>query len=259
VQVLNEPNKTAQSKSYLWVQRGGPPEMPVVLFDYDPGRSQAVPQRLLEGFKGYLQTDGYDGYNAAVISSTLTHVGCWADAGRKFSEAVKAQGKNKKKGKAHRGLALIQQLYKIEKQARPLSATERVAYRRHHAQPILNELRDGLDQSLPQVPPKTTLGKALNYLHNEWSKLIVYIDDGRLAIDNNGAENAIRPFVIGRKNWLFSHSVNGVKASANLYSLIETAKANGLEPYAYLREVFTKLPQALSVEDIEALLPWNIK
>jgi len=257
VQVLNEPNKTAQSKSYLWVQRGGSLETPVILFDYDPGRSQAVPQRLLEGFQGYLQTDGYDGYNAAVINGKLTHVGCWAHARRKFSEAVKAQGKNKKKGKAHRGLALIQTLYKIEKKAHLLTAIERAAYRQQHAQPIINKLRDWLEQSLPQVPPKTTLGKALNYLHNEWEKLIVYLEDGRLKIDNNGAENAIRPFVIGRKNWLFSHSVNGVKASANLYSLIESAKANGLEPYAYLRNVFTELPKAISVEEIETLLPWH--
>ena len=259
VQVLNEPGKTAQSKSYLWVQRGGPPDKPVILFDYDPSRSQAVPKRLLEGFKGYLQTDGYDGYNAAVISGKLTHVGCWAHARRKFSEAVKAQGKSKKKGKAHRGLVLIQKLYKIEKQARPLTATDRTAYRKQHAQPVLDTLRDWLETILPQVPPKTTLGKALNYLHNEWDKLAVYTDDGRLRIDNNGAENAIRPFVIGRKNWLFSRSVNGVKASANLYSLIETAKANGMEPYAYLRHVFTELPKATSVEDIETLLPWNIK
>jgi len=257
VQVLNEPNKTAQSKSYLWVQRGGPPETTVILFDYDPSRSQAVPQRLLEGFQGYLQTDGYDGYNAAVIKGKLTHVGCWAHARRKFSEAVKAQGKNKKKGKAHRGLILIQKLYKIEKQARLLTVIERAAYRKQHAQPVINKLHDWLEQSLVQVPPKTTLGKALNYLHNEWAKLIVYLEDGRLKIDNNGAENAIRPFVIGRKNWLFSHSVNGVKASANLYSLIETAKANGLEPYAYLRNVFTELPKAVSVEEIETLLPWH--
>lgn len=257
VQVLNEPNKTAQSKSYLWVQRGGSPERPVILFDYDPSRSQAVPKRLLEDFKGYLQTDGYDGYNAVVINNKLTHVGCWAHARRKFSEAVKAQGKNKKKGKAHRGLALIQTLYKIEKKARPLTATERTLYRKQHAQPVLDKLREWLDQSLPQVPPKTSVGKALNYLNNEWDKLIVYLEDGRLMIDNNGAENAIRPFVIGRKNWLFSQSVNGVKASANLYSLIETVKANGLEPYAYLRNVFTELPKATSIENIETLLPWK--
>ncbi len=130
-------------------------------------------------------------------------------------------------------------------------------YRKQHAPPVLDKLREWLDPSLPQVPPKTTAGKALNYLNNEWDKLIIYLEDGRLMIDNNGAENAIRPFVIGRKNWLFSQSVNGVKASANLYSLIETAKANGLEPYAYLRNVFTELPKATSVEVIKALLPWK--
>jgi len=126
------------------------------------------------------------------------------------------------------------------------------------AGPILDEIRVWLDAALPQVPPKSATGKALNYLYNEWDKLVRYLDDGRLEIDNNRAENAIRPFVIGRKNWLFSDSVKGIKASANLYSLIETAKANGLEPYAYLRHVFTELPKATSVEDIEALLPANI-
>ena len=125
--------------------------------------------------------------------------------------------------------------------------------------PVLDKLRDWLDKSLPNVPPGTLVGKALNYLHNEWPKLILYLDDGRLEIDNNLAENAIRPFVIGRKNWIFSDSVHGVKASANLYSLVETAKANGLEPYQYLRQVFTALPQAESVEDIESLLPWSLK
>ena len=122
---------------------------------------------------------------------------------------------------------------------------------------IYEELRAWLDEALPQVPPQSAAGKALGYLNNEWPKLIGYLADGRLEIDNNHAENAIRPFVIGRKNWLFSDSVRGVKASANLYSLIETAKANGLEPYAYLRRVFTELPKADTVDAIEALLPGN--
>jgi len=118
-----------------------------------------------------------------------------------------------------------------------------------------NELRTWLDAALPQVPPTSAIGKALNYLPNEWDKLIRYLDDGRLAIDNNGAENAIRLFVVGRKNWLFSTSVKGVNASANLYTLIETAKVNGLESYAYLRHLFTELPKVETVEAIEALLP----
>jgi transposase len=255
VQVLKEPNKRAQSKSYLWVQRGGPPAHPVILYDYDPGRGAGVPQRLLAGFSGYLQTDGYDGYNAAVAMNGLTHVGCLAHARRKFSEAIKAQGKKKKKGRAQQGLIRIQQLYRVEQQARSMTPPDRYATRRQHAQPIFDELRIWLDQALPQIPPKSATGKALNYLNHEWEKLIRYLEDGRLEIDNNLAENAIRPFVVGRKNWLFSDSVKGVKASANLYSLIETAKANGREPYAYLRHVFTELPKAQTVAAIEALLP----
>ena len=261
VQVLKEPGKTAQSKSYLWLQRGGPPDESVILFDYDPSRSQTVPKNLLEGFAGYLQADGYSGYNGVVAEGGLVHVGCMAHARRKFSDAVKGQGKNKHPGKAQQGLAWIQKLYRVEKQARAqqLSAAERKAYRQKVAKPTLDKLRTWLDTSLPRVPPGTLTGKALNYLHNEWPKLIRYLDDGRLEIDNNLAENAIRPFVIGRKNWIFSDSVHGVKASANLYSLVESAKANGLEPYQYLREVFTALPQAETVEAIENLLPWALK
>jgi len=257
VQVLKEPGKTAQSQSYLWVQRGGPPQQPIVLFDYDPSRSQSVPVRLLSGYQGYLQTDGYDGYNAAIQANALVHVGCWAHARRKFSEAAKAQGKKPKAGKAQQGLALIQKLYRVEQRAKDLTAEDRYAYRREHARPILQTLRDWLDRSLPQAPPNTAVGKALNYLSNEWDKLVRYLKDGRLAIDNNRAENAIRPFVVGRKNWLFSDSVKGINASANLYSLIETAKANGLEPYVYLRHVYTELPKAQTVTDVEALLPWQ--
>ena len=261
VQVLKESGKTAQSKSYLWLQKGGPPLQPVVLYDYDPGRGADVPKRLLEGFEGYLQTDGYAGYNAVVTANNLVHVGCMAHARRKFSDAVKAQGRDKKRGKAHRGLVLIQRLYRVEQKARKLKLTpeKRYALRQSQAQPILDEIRIWLNQSLPQVPPNSMTGKALNYLNNEWEKLIAYVKDGRLEIDNNGAENAIRPFVVGRKNWLFSASVKGVKASANLYSLIETAKANDLEPYAYLRYLFAQLPAAQSVEDFEALLPGNIE
>ena len=258
VQVLKEPGKRAQSKSYLWLQRGGPPDQPIILYDYDPGRGAGVPLRLLDGFRGYLQTDGYDGYNAAVASNGLMHMGCMAHARRKFSDAVKAQGRNKKSGKAQHGLALIQKLYRVEKQAKQLTPQERFDHRQQHAKPILERLRSWLDDSLPQVLPGSTAGKALKYLHNEWDKLTCYLDDGRLEIDNNLAENAIRPFVVGRKNWLFSHSVAGVNASANLYSLIETTKANGLEPYAYLRYLFAELPRAETVEAIEALLPGNV-
>lgn len=259
VQVLKEPDKRAQSKSYLWLQRGGPPDKPIVLYDYAPSRGQSVPMDLLTGFSGYLQTDGYSGYNAVVAANGLEHLGCMAHARRRFSDAVKGQGKNKRTGKAHQGLAWIQKLYRIEKQAKALPPPERKLLRHQQAKPILDKLRAWLDDGLPSVPPSTLLGKAMHYLNNEWPRLIRYLDDGRLEIDNNLAENAIRPFVVGRKNWLFSDSVKGVQGSAGLYSLIETAKANGLEPYQYLRQVFTALPQAEIVEDIENLLPWSVK
>jgi len=262
VQVLDEPNKKAQSKSYLWVQRGGPPDKSVILFDYDASRGQTVPLRLLDGFTGTIQTDGYAGYNAVVNQNNLVHLGCWAHVRRKFSEAVKAQGKgknkNKKTGKAQRGLAFIQKLYKIEKKLHHLNAEECFIIRQQQSLPILDKLKEWLDESILVVPPKSAVGNALHYLNNEWNKLIRYTNDGRYLMDNNLAENAIRPFVIGRKNWLFSQSVKGVKASANLYSLIETAKSNGLEPYAYLRVLFSELPKATTVEEIEVLLPGNI-
>jgi len=192
-----------------------------------------------------------------VAAHGLSHVGCLAHARRRFNDAVKAQGRNRKRGQAHRGLVLIRKLYRVEGQARQLTPPERYVHRHKHARPVLDEMRSWLDGALPQVPPTSATGKALNYLHHEWGQLIRYLDDGRLEIDNNAAENAIRPFVLGRKNWLFSASVQGVKASANLYSLIETAKANGLEPYTYLRGIYEQLPQADTVAAIEALLPWR--
>ena len=140
-----------------------------------------------------------------------------------------------------------------------MSDEQRYALRQSKAIPVLNGLRGWLDQHLPAVVKQSALGKAMHYMENQWPRLTTYTQDGQLNIDNNLCENAIRPFVIGRKNSLFSDTVQGAKASANLYSLIETAKANGLEPYAYLKRVFTELPKATSVEDIEALLPFQLK
>ena len=259
VQVLKEPGKSAESQSYLWVQRGGPPETPIILFDYDPSRGSAVPLRLLAGFQGILQTDGYDGYNAVVKAQSLTHAGCLAHARRKFDEAIKAQGKHKKKGLAEEGLAQIQRLYAVEKAARGMTPEDRRRYRDQHARPLWTALRTWLETRRPGVPPQTALGRAMAYLANEWDKLVVYLTDGRLEVDNNRTENTIRPFCVGRRNWLFSDSVAGVKASANLYGLIETVKANGLEPYAYLRRIFTDLPKAQTIDDFEALLPTVIR
>ena len=155
-------------------------------------------------------------------------------------------------------MKFIQSLYGIERQFKDAQPEVRYQARQEQAKPILDEMRAWLDEALPQVPPTTLTGKALNYLHNQWPKLIRYVDDGRLRIDNNLVENTIRPFVLGRKNWLFCDTVRGAHASANLYSLIETAKANGLEPYQYLRRVFKELPTAQNVDEIEALLPCRV-
>lgn len=255
VQVLKEPGKTAQSPSYLWVQRGGPPGQPIILFDYDPSRSQEVPLRLLAGFTGILQTDGYAAYGAVVRTQGLIHAGCLAHCRRKFDEVIKSQGKHRKTGLAEEALIQIQALYRIEKEARDFTPADRHRYRQEHARPLWDKLQTWLSIHRPGVPPQTALGKALHYLHNEWDKLIVYLTDGRISIDNNATENALRPFCLGRKNWLFHDTVAGAKASANLYSLIETCKAAGLEPYHYLRRLFTDLPRAQTVEDLEALLP----
>ncbi|MBF0400578.1 MAG: IS66 family transposase, partial [Magnetococcales bacterium] len=262
VQVLKEPDRLATSNSYMWVQKGGPPDKPIILFDYNASRAGTVPKELLLDFKGFLQTDGYAGYHSVASNPDIIHVGCFAHARRKFDEAVKALGTGgrKKPDKAGEALALIGRLYAIEKDLREKQATPDVRYttRQLHAKPILDELKIWADATILAVPPKTALGTALGYLLDHWPRLIRYLDDGRLEIDNNGVENAIRPFVMGRKGWLFSSSVRGVKSSANLYSLIETAKANGLEPFAYLRYLFMELPTAQTVDDYEKLLPWNI-
>lgn len=155
-------------------------------------------------------------------------------------------------------ISLIGKLYAIETKIKDEQEDTKYIVRQQESVPQLHKIRTWLDNTLHSTLPKGLLGKALSYLDKNWSKLTVYTEDGRLSIDNNPAENAIRPFVVGRKNWLFSATVPGAKSSANLYSLIETAKANRLEPYQYLRHVFTELPKAQIAEQIEALLPWRV-
>ena len=184
-------------------------------------------------------------------------------ARRKFDEALKAQKKKGRGGLAKQGIDFIQRLYRVEREAREreLDADSRKALCDEKAKPIWNELRQWLDGTLGQVPPKSLTGKALGYLDKQWPRLIRMLDDGRVEVDNNLCENAIRPFVLGRKAWLFADTPAGAEASARLYSLIETAKANDLEPYAYLARVFADLPAAIAAQDdqaIEKLLPWNV-
>ena len=259
IQVLKEPERPAESQSYIWVRRGGPPTQPVVLFHYAPSRSQTVADQLLQGFAGTVQTDGYTAYVGVCAKNGLRHAGCFAHARRKFDEAYKATGKGQPKaGKASKALGMIQKLYRIETQIKHLPADDKVRMRQEQAVPLLNEIKAWADVSLTQVAPSSLIGKALAYLTSHWAQLAVYCQDDRIDIDNNATERAIRPFVIGRNNWMFSDTVHGAKASANLYSLIETAKLNGLEPYRYLWHIFTELPKAQTLTDIEQLLPWAV-
>jgi len=202
--------------------------------------------------------DGYEAYDAVCQSQSIDRLGCWAHARRKFIEAQRAQPKGKV-GKPDQALSWINRLYGIERAVRDASAEARYAARQAQAVPTLDKLRQWMQKHAPNTVPGTALGKALTYLSNQWPRLARYVEDGRYPIDNNRAENAIRPFVVGRKNWLFSQSTRGVKSSANLYSLISSAKAHGHDPHAYLRYVFEQIPAAETVEDFEALLPENFK
>jgi len=260
LQVLKETGKAAQSDKWMWVIRGGPPDRPVVLFEYDPSRSEEVPLRLLDGFRGTLQTDGYAGYNKVCRENGLTRIGCWDHARRKFVEASQAapmKKKGTKVSKADVAIGKIRKLYAIEKRIEKLPPEEKTRQRQQLAQPVLDDLKAWLEKNAPRVPKDSLTYKAMHYTLNQWELLTGYLADGRLHISNALAENAIRPFAVGRRNWLFADTPRGAKASATVYSLIETAKANGLEPFAYLHHVLQHIGGASTVEDMEALLPWN--
>ena len=247
VQVLNEPDKKASTKSYFWVRRAAN----IILFHYSSSRSATVAKKLLNDYQGTIMTDGYVGYDQL----TNNRLGCWAHARRYF---IKVLDQAEHKG-AQDMVNLIGELYQIEKQIKDHKPDKRKQIRKDESKAVLEKIKTLKDQSLQTCTPTSTFGKALGYLHNQWPKLIGYIEDGSYPIDNNPAENAIRPFVIGRKNWLFANSTQGAKASANLYGLIETAKAHNLNPDTYLTQVYRQLPNCKTVEQIEALLPWNIK
>jgi transposase len=260
VQVLNEPGRANTSKSYMWIFRGGDPAKPVLVYQYHPTRSGQVPLDFLSGYQGYVQTDAYTGYDALGRRKGIILLGCWSHARRKFVEVIKAKSDTKRKGSADEALEYIGRLYEIESYAKKsgYSVAEIYQLRQERSKPILIEFKNWLMQKSLVTPPKGLLGKAVHYTLDNWERLERYIEDGRLRPDNNLAENAIRPFVVGRKNWLFSGHPNGAAASAAIYSLIETAKANNLKPYEYIRFLFDKLPFAQTEEDYKKLLPMYV-
>lgn len=257
-QVMGEEGRDNTNKSYMWVMRSTA-DRPVTYFKYAATRAAAVPRELLAGYKGVVQTDGYKGYAFLDKDPKITLVACWAHVRRKFNDAIKASPKRKKSKMSHaeKAVSMIGELYAVEKCIRhdQLTPDEALTLRQREAKPRLEAFKHWLDDHATKVPQSSLLGKAIHYALQLWPRLVRYADSGTIPIDNNGIENAIRPFVLGRKNWMFAGSPEGADALAILYSLVETAKSCGWEPYAYLRFLFDHLPNAIGDEERRRLLP----
>ena len=268
LQVLKEPGRTAQSKSWLWAQSTehsgaegtGPP---IRLYSYTTGRGAQAGAGVWAGIAegAVLMSDGYEVYDQIAQTQRLTHLACWAHCRRYWMEAWQALPKagRTREQPATQALELIAKMYEVEKRARPATPEERKVIRQQDSVPVLAKLEELVQQHQHVVLPQSALGKALHYTASQWTKLTRYIKDGRWPIDNNACENAIRPFVIGRKGWMFCDTPAGAQASANLYSLLQTCRANGVNTYEYLKALFAALPTATTADDYEALLPWRLK
>jgi transposase len=269
VQVLKEPGRQAQAKSYMWAQMtqasgAGGTGPPIRLFAYSPSRSAKTAGQLYAGMRAHsvLMSDGYEPYDAIARQHELVHLGCWAHCRRYVNDAVQALPKDKRAPEqlAVRLMGLIGKLYHVEAQAREADLDVRALHRQRQevSVPLLKKIEQLLLANLHGVLPGSLLGKALHYMAGQWSKLVRFADDGSYPIDNNACENSIRPFVVGRRNWLFADTVAGANASANLYSLLQTCAANGIDGYRYLKALMIALPNAKTAEDYEDLLPWRI-
>lgn len=260
VQVLKEKNREATSTSYMWAYRSGEDsDEPIVLLDYQPGRGQIYPQAFLGDYRGMLMSDGYSAWRTL---EGATHLGCMAHSRRRFVNALKTR--NKPGGPPEQALKFFEQLYRVERQARNEKPDKGETqahcirrFRQQHSVPVLNALKEWLDEIAPKVLPDSKLGDAVSYTLNQWEYLTRYTEDGRMPIDNNLLERDIRIFATGRKSWLFSDTVEGAKASAVVYSLMLTCRACGVEPLAWLRHALTELPQRAQSTDIDDLLPFN--
>jgi transposase len=242
LQVLREPGKAPQSKSYMWLYRtGSDAKMPIVLLDYQRSRKAEHPKEFLAGWGGYLHADGYSGYHD--LPAGITVVGCWAHARRKWDEALKALPQKEQTGSgALTGKRYCDRLFAIERKLADLPPDERHKGRLEQAKPVLDEFLVWLKAQAPFLG-KNVLSRAVRYTLDQWVYLERYLLDGRLEISNNRAERSIKPFVIDRKNFLFANTPRGAKASAAIFSIVETAKENGLNPYAYLAYIFSNAPQ----------------
>ena len=262
IQVLKEEGRTPQTKSYLWIRRGGPPHQPVVLVDYSPSRSGAIASGLLAHFRGYLVCDAYGGYNASITDNGLVPVFCNDHARRKFVEVLKAldpKAKEKAKGwVASKAIAFYKRLYRLEKGIKHLPPPQRHAARQERAVPLWDEFLGWAREVQALGVAHAGTREALAYLINHGAGLRRYCDDGRLPISNIQAEHVAKAIAVPRKNFLFADTPAGATASARIYSLLETAKANKHHPQRYLSVLLTELPNITCVEDVEALLPWQL-
>ncbi len=253
ISVLTEDKPGATHKGYHWVYYN--PVERLVLFDYRKGRGREGPQELLKDYRGTLQTDGYTAYDSFEHKPGITLLACMAHARRKFDEALKND-----KARAEHVLELMQQLYKIERQAREeqLDYDQRKALRQEKASPILQELHVWLKENVTQTLPKSAIGIAITYTLHLWPRLVRYLDDGRYEIDNNLIENSIRPVALGRKNYLFAGSHEGAQRAAMMYSFLGTCKINNIEPFEWLSTVLKRISDH-SIQRLEELLPGNLK
>jgi transposase len=256
LQVLKEPGRRAETKSYVYCMRGGSPDQSVILYDYNDKLHKTFVNDWFAGFTGYLHVDGDNFFERVGESAELSH--CNAHARRKFEPIAKA---SKGRGLAKEALRFYKSLYQVEREAKDngLTPEQRAELRLKKSKPIMEKFKQWLDEMAPTTLPQSPLGKAIQYCIKLWPGLTRFLDDGRLEIDNNLTEQEIKPLVMARKNFLFSASVDGAKALCMHLGFIRTAKKHGLDPYHYYVNILKALPQCVSVEDYEKLLPWNIQ
>lgn len=267
IEVLKEPGREATTKSYMWMYRTGNGHFPIILYKYTPTRAGDNAKVFLKGFKGFLQTDAYDGYNKllketrAGPAEEVIIVGCFAHARRYFTETLKAVGDKSSYmyTSAYKGVEYIDRMFALERELACMSFEQKHEERKHKLKSMLNTYFAWIKTEQALALPKSSYGKAINYSFNQKEKLLNVLLDGRLELSNNRAERSIKPFVIGRKNWLFSNTPQGADSSAVVYSIIETAKENKLNPFEYLKYLFEMLPN-MDIRDRDALdklLPWS--
>jgi transposase len=259
LQVLKEPGRSDKTKSHMWVIASGEhSRKPVRIFHYAPGRGGKYAKDYLSGFTGYLHTDGYSGYNGL---ADVKRCQCWAHVRRGFADCLKGKSDSERQDTlAAQGLAYCNKLFELEQKFKTMSAENRQKARLSQTKPVLEAFWTWAEDALTGVLPKTRIGTAIQYALARKSDLETFLEDGNCAISNNPAENSIRPFTVGRKNWLFAGSPAGAHASACVYSLIETAKANGIEPYAYLNTLLMLIPGSdyrKNPATMEQLMPWH--